>query len=135
MADQPRERYPHKILIVEDENAMRTALTDYLTAAGFGHISGAKDGREGLRLALEGKPDLILLDIVLPKMDGMAMLRELRKDPVGKEVRVILLTNLAADDAIMRGVILNEPSYYLVKADHSIDEVLHKVKSVLGLEQ
>ena len=130
----PEEKYPHKILIVEDEAEMLTTLVDNLVAAGFGHILKARDGEEGLTIALKEKPDLILLDIVMPRMDGMTMLSKLRQDPQGKDSKVILLTNLTADNPITGQVTLNEPSYYLVKAEHSIDDVIYKVKIALGIE-
>lgn len=129
----PPEKYAHKILIVEDEQVMLDALVDNLHAAGFGHLYMAQNGQEGLEIALKEKPDLILLDIVLPKVDGMTMFRKLRERPEGKDVKVILLTNLTADDSIMKGVIANEPSYYLVKVEHSIEDVVDRVKTTLGV--
>jgi len=130
----PQEKYPHKILIVEDEVVMLNALVDNLLIAGFGHILQARNGEDGLTIALKEKPDLILLDIIMPKMDGMTMLKKLRQDSRGKDQKVILLTNLVADDSIMRGVVTNEPSYYLVKTEHSIEDVIQKTKIALGIE-
>jgi two-component system alkaline phosphatase synthesis response regulator PhoP len=129
-----QEKYPHKILIVEDETAMVNSLVDNLKAAGFGHIMQAKNGEEGLARAISDKPDLVILDIVMPKMDGMTMLRNLRAHPAGKDIKVILLTNLAADDAIMRGIMRDTPTFYLVKAEFSIDEAVQKVKDALGVQ-
>jgi len=128
------EKYAHKILIIEDEQAMLDALTDNLHAAGFAHVLQARNGQAGLDTALQENPDLILLDIVLPKMDGMTMLKKLRSDSKGKDLKVILLTNLTADDSIMAGIATNEPSYYLIKTDHSISDVIQKVKQTLSLE-
>ncbi|HUX35490.1 MAG TPA: response regulator [Candidatus Paceibacterota bacterium] len=129
----PAEKYSNKILIVEDEEVMLKTLTDNLTQAGFGHLLQAKNGEEGLIVALKENPDLILLDIVMPIMDGITMLKKLREDPRGKNTKVILLTNLSADDKITNSVITNEPSYYLVKADYSIDDVVEKAKITLGV--
>lgn len=120
------------ILIVEDDRALSLTLKDNFEKEGFGIIL-AKDGVEGLKFALEQKPDLILLDIVMPNMDGMTMMRRLREDVRGKKVPIILLTNLEADDAIMKGVIRDEPSYYLVKANWKMEDVIEKVKERLGL--
>ncbi|OGD38456.1 hypothetical protein A3J02_02290 [Candidatus Azambacteria bacterium RIFCSPLOWO2_02_FULL_46_11] len=120
------------ILIVEDDRALSLTLKDNFEKEGFGIIL-AKDGVEGLKFALEQKPDLILLDIVMPNMDGMTMMRKLRDDVRGKKVPIILLTNLEADDAIMKGVIRDEPSYYLVKANWKMEDVIEKVKERLGL--
>ena len=119
------------ILIVEDDRALSLTLKDNFEKEGF-NIILAKDGVEGLKFALEQKPDLILLDIVMPNMDGMTMMRKLRDDVRGKKVPIILLTNLEADDAIMKGVIRDEPSYYLVKANWKMEDVIEKVKERLG---
>ena len=113
---------------------MLKTLVDNLAAAGFGHIFQARDGEEGMAFALLEKPDLILLDIVMPKMDGMTMLKNLRQDVFGKDFKVILLTNLTANDSIMRDVTTHEPAYYLVKTDYSIEDVIQKVKTALGIK-
>ena len=126
--------YPHKILIVEDDEPLFTALKDNLSAAGFEHLLGARDGEEGLSIALKEKPDLILLDILMPKMDGMTMLDKLCKDGSCKDTKVVLLTNLEADESIMKGIVAHEPSFYLVKANFTVKDVIQKVKIVLGIE-
>ncbi len=128
--------YPHKVLIIEDEAPMLKALADNLHAAGFVHVVQSRDGADGLMLALAEQPDLIILDLIMPKMDGMTMLKKLREDQKGKALKVILLTNLTgSDEKIMNSVVEGEPSYYLVKTSHSISDVIDKVKIVLGIEQ
>lgn len=124
-----------KILIVEDESDLREALVDKLTREGF-DAREARNGEEGLELALKEHPDLILLDIVMPKMDGMTMLKRLREENEwGKKVHVILLTNLSAtDEKIIKAMMENEPSYYLVKSDWKIGDVVKKVKETLGIK-
>ncbi len=112
---------------------MMRALFDNLTQSGFEHLLQAKDGEEGLAMAINEAPDLILLDIVMPKMDGMTMLKKLRESPGGKSVKVIILTNLNANDNITKSVIENQPSYYLIKANYSMDDVIEKVKQTLGI--
>ena len=120
-----------KILIVEDEQDLCEALIDKLGREGF-LPRGAKDGEEGLELALKEHPDLILLDIVMPKMDGMTMFKKLREDKWGKNVPVILLTNLSAtDEKLIKAMVENEPAYYLVKSDWKINDVVEKVKETL----
>src|SRR5882724_12815069 len=97
-----------KILIVEDEEAMLRLLSDALSEAGF-QVVTAKDGVQGLGNAKTYHPDLILLDIILPEMDGITMMKTLREtDEWGKNVPIIVLTNLNADDAIMKAVVDNE---------------------------
>jgi len=127
---EPRE----KILIVEDELSLLEALGDKFRHEGFESLV-AKNGKEGLAVAIEKQPDLILLDIVMPVMDGMTMMRKLREhSEYGKHVPIILLTNLSADDDTrMKSVAEYEPSFYLVKADWTIDKVVEKVREVLKL--
>ena len=122
-----------KILVVEDDKAMRKAMTETLSSEGFLVIS-AQDGVEGLETALRELPQLILLDISMPKLDGMAMMKRLRNSgDWGKKVPVILLTNLNADDKIMAGIAEDEPSYFLLKSEWSPVGVVQKIKETLGL--
>ena len=118
------------ILIIEDHASVRIALVEKFAHEGMKTIE-AKDGEEGLEVALKEKPSIILLDIIMPKMSGMTMLEQLRKDPWGKTVPVIILTNLNPDDKIMREIVEIEPVYYLVKADWKIEDVVNKVKEIL----
>ncbi len=119
------------ILVIEDHAPVRMALVEKLQHEGMKALE-AKDGEEGLVIALQEKPDLILLDIIMPRMSGMTMLDELRKSgDWGKAVPVIILTNLNPDDKIMREVVETEPVFYLVKADWKIEDVISKVKEVL----
>lgn len=121
-----------KILVVEDEDPIRRALKDTLISEKF-DVLEAKDGKRGLAVALKERPDLILLDIIMPKMDGMTMMRELRKqDEWGKDVPIILLTNLSATEGkIIKGIVEDEPSYYLVKSDWKVEDVVKGVKATL----
>lgn len=118
-----------KILIIEDELSCVKLLRDKL--ANNYKVLDAQDGEKGLDIAKKEKPDLILLDIKLPIMDGMAMLRELRKDSYGKEAKVILLTNVEANETIIKQVIKDKPVYYFVKTDIKLDDLLRKIKEVL----
>lgn len=95
----------------------------------------ANDGEEGLEIALEKHPDLILLDILMPKMDGMIMLQKLRKDEWGKKVPTIILTNVNPNSSsVINSVLQNEPAYYLVKSDVKLEGIVDKVKEVLKIE-
>jgi DNA-binding response OmpR family regulator len=121
------------ILVTEDDNALRNALDIKLEKKGF-TVLEAQDGEEGLILALLEHPDLILLDLTLPKMDGMSMLKKLREDKWGKTVPVIILTNLTSDDEERNRDITNlEPTYYFLKVDKSIEEIADVIKERLGL--
>lgn len=119
------------VLVIEDHAPVRMALVEKLQHDGMRTLE-AKDGEEGLAVALKEKPDLILLDIIMPRMSGMTMLESLRKDAWGKTVPVIILTNLNPDDKIMREIVETEPVFYLVKADWKIEDVSAKIKEVLG---
>ncbi|MDP2598338.1 MAG: response regulator [Candidatus Liptonbacteria bacterium] len=124
----------YKIAVIEDDLAMSKSLAGELEDADFTVVK-AFDGEAGLALVLKEKPDLVLLDIVMPIMDGMTMMTKLRKSgEFGKHVPIILLTNLNADDKITIGVAQNEPSYYLVKANHTVADVVAKVKERLSAQ-
>jgi DNA-binding response OmpR family regulator len=121
-----------KILIVEDEASMRDALVGKFTKEKI-EVFTACDGEEGLKVALEKKPDLILLDILMPNIDGIGMLKKLRKDKWGKEVPVYMLTVLSDMSKISEAMEIGI-SGYLVKTDWKIDDVVKKVKKHLGLK-
>lgn len=119
-----------KILIVEDETSLRNALRDKLLLEGF-IVLEAKNGEEGLGVALRDHPDLILLDIIMPKMDGLTMLKKLREDVWGKNTKVILLTNLSDNEKVSEALL--QGSYdYLVKSDWKIEDVVTKIRARLG---
>ncbi len=117
-----------KILIVEDDIILLSTLADNFTKEGF-EIIKAEDGEEGLASALNVKPDLILLDILLPKMDGITLLKKLRQDAWGKNVLVIILTNLNSPPQITEAV--RWATDYLVKSDWKIEDVIKRVKEKL----
>ncbi len=119
--------------VVEDEPAYQRALTEKLSREGFS-VLNAKNGEEGLAIALEKKPDLILLDLVMPKMDGMTMLRNLRAvNAWGKTVPVFILTNLSAtDERRNKDITELEPTYYLEKMNTRIDELVLKIRDRLS---
>jgi len=114
-----------KILIIEDELAYVRLLRDNLVPNY--QVLDAQNGKAGLDKAITEKPDLILLDIKMPIMDGMAVLKELRKDPYGKLAKVILLTNLDANEAIISQVTKDLPTYYFVKSDTKLSDLLDKI--------
>ncbi len=119
------------VLIIEDERPLLMALSSKLSHAGFS-ILQATDGETGLSTAMDAHPDLILLDIVLPKMDGLTMLDMLRRDDWGKTVPVIVLTNLS-DAAKFEESMRKNVFDYLIKTDWKIEDVVIKVKEKLQL--
>jgi len=120
-----------KVLIVEDEAALKNVLEDRLKDEEF-EVLTAADGKEGLESALKNKPDIILLDIIMPKMNGIAMLTELRKDDWGKTAVVLLLTNDSNPDS-MSETLKNNASDYLIKSDWNLDSVVKIIRVKLGL--
>lgn len=119
----------NKILIVEDEPSMLRALHDKFAAEGF-EILEARNGESGLAKAKEEHPDIILLDIIMPKMDGLTMLKGLREDKWGAKANVIILTNLSDGESLSTA--LKHGAYdFLVKADWRLEDVVSKVKEKL----
>jgi len=118
-----------KILFIEDEFALQKTFRDVLEKEGYQMIS-ALDGESGLNLAKSQKPDLILLDLILPKKDGFEVLKELKKDESTKEIPVIVLTNLEDIESVEKAIELGANTY-LVKAQYTLNEVIQKVKKAL----
>jgi len=119
-----------KILIVEDEETLIKVLADKFSEEGF-EVSQAVNGEEGLNKALAEKPDLILLDIVMPVMDGLTMLAKLRQDEWGKDAKVVLLTNLSDNEQVAKAFD-NNVHDYLIKTDWKISDLIEKVKQKIG---
>lgn len=123
-----------KILVIEDELAYLDILCEQLAKNGYTVIC-EKDGMKGLATAKSQHPDLILLDLRIPAMDGLSVLKELRKDGYGNSVKVILLTNLEATDSIVEKVISYRPAFYLMKSDIQIAELLEKIRELFNTEE
>jgi DNA-binding response OmpR family regulator len=122
------------ILVIEDEKNLRDAITDILRAKNFLFIE-AKNGKEGVDQALSKHPDLILLDLLMPEMDGMTALKKIREDVWGEHVPVIILTNLSAtDEKLVEDVVTDKPMYYLVKSDWKLHDVISKIEEILNVE-
>lgn len=119
-----------KILIVEDEFAYADLLRRQLTSRGY-KIINATNGKEGLKIAKLEKPDLILLDIRMPVMDGMTMLNLLHKHGAAKNTKVIILTNLEPDTKIIDGVFGGRPAYYFIKSDTQLNDLLKKIEELI----
>ena len=119
-----------KILVVEDEEILLTALKEELGSGGY-QVEGAGDGVEGLAKTKSFKPDLILLDLLMPKMDGMEMLQKLKGDVQTRDVPVVILTNLSDYEKISEALSLGAMDY-LVKANYKLEDLLDKVSTVLA---
>ena len=118
-----------RILIVEDEQDMRDAMSDALEQRGY-EVLVAENGEVGLSLATQERPDFIILDLLMPKVGGQEMLEYLRRDPWGKDVKVLILT--AMDDVqnvaegYQKGI-----TDYVIKSSASLDDIVRKVSTAI----
>lgn len=119
-----------KILFIEDESALQKIIGESLEQENYEIIS-AIDGEIGLKLAQKEKPDLIILDLVLPKMHGFDVLKKLKEDVETKNIPVIILTNLEGVKDIDKAIELGATTY-LVKAQYDLKEVVEKIKKTLA---
>ncbi len=118
-----------KIVLVEDDPFLANMYVSKLEASDF-TIMHEEDGRKGFDLIMKEKPDLILLDILLPGVDGFEVLKKLKKDVKLKEIPVILLTNLGQKNDVEKGLDLGADDY-LIKAHFTPSEVIAKIKKVI----
>ncbi len=123
-----KEPKKKKILVIEDEKTLLAAIKSKLALKGYDVVS-AEDGEEGERLIKKEKPDLVLLDIMLPKKDGFEVLEDLKKD--GIEVPIIVISNSGQPVEINRALELGIKDY-LIKADFRPSDVLERVLKVIG---
>jgi DNA-binding response OmpR family regulator len=117
------------VLLVEDDKPIQTILKGTLEAQGF-EVDIAANGEEGLKIALKRHPDLILLDIIMPEMNGITMLKELRTDNWGKTVKVIVVTNLFNPMSEKESKDLHVIDY-IIKSDWSLKEIVDHVKKII----
>lgn len=120
-----------KILVIEDEATLQRALNEVLSKEGYEVVS-ALDGLKGLELVQRENPDLILLDIILPKMDGFEVLKKIKENGEISKIPIIILTNLSDVNDIQKALDLGATTY-LVKADFHIEDVLKKIEKVLNI--
>jgi len=119
-----------KVMVVEDDQSLREIYSIRLTAEGYEVVS-AGDGEEALAVAVKERPDLIVSDVMMPKISGFDMLDILRSTPETKDVKVIMMTALSSDDQRKRGESLGADKY-LVKSQVGIEDVINSVKEVLS---
>ena len=124
------KQFQKTVLFIEDEPALQKTLGEFLREQGYAVIA-ALDGEAGLDAARRLHPDLVLLDIILPRKPGLEVLEALRGDPELAAIPVIILTNVESGEAVERAVALGARAY-LVKTNYALDEVLEKVAAVIG---
>lgn len=125
-APQPTADRKIRVLVVEDDRFLQKILLMKFEAEGF-DVRGASDGEEGLKQLLADPPDLLVLDLILPKMNGFEVLTEMKTNGKVKNVPVVVLSNLGQDEDVRRVMELGALEF-LVKSNHSIMEVIAKVK-------
>lgn len=118
------------ILLIEDDSLLLKMYKTKLEKEGF-QVLAAEDGQKGLKMALEEKVDFILLDIMMPKISGLDLLTKLRQNPKGKNIPVIVLSNLAQPEKSKKALDLGAKEF-LVKANFTPSQVVAKVKQYLG---
>lgn len=119
-----------QILFVEDEAVMQKAVGEFLGSKGY-EVTAALDGELGLKAARLKKPDIILLDLILPKKNGFEVLQELKSDSSTKQIPVIVLTNLSGMDDIGKILELGVTTY-MVKSDQTLQDIFVAVEKMLG---
>lgn len=119
-----------KIVCAEDDKLISTSLVEGFTAAGF-QVTAAQDGEEAVQKIKEVKPDVILLDIMMPKLDGYGVVWELKADPETAKIPVIMLTNLSDSDTLSK-ILEAGVTDYLLKSEQTIDQIIVKVNEVLS---
>ncbi len=119
-----------KVLIIEDDQFLRDLIVRKLEDEGFVTLQ-AIDGEEGLRVFREKKPDLVLLDLILPGMDGFEVLKQAKEDKSIAHIPVLILSNLGQRDDIERGIKLGAKDY-LIKAHFTPGEIVEKVREAVG---
>jgi DNA-binding response OmpR family regulator len=121
-----------RILIVDDDAFLSGIYATKLELEGF-EVLSARDGEEGVKTAAAEKPDLILLDVLMPKLDGFEALKRLKAEPATKDIPVIMLTNLGQKEDIEKGM-QDGAVDYLIKAHFVPAEAVEKIKKVLKME-
>ena len=120
-----------KILIIEDDKFLRELISQKLLKEDF-DIAEAIDGEEGVKKIKEEKPDLVLLDLILPGIDGFEVLTRMKKDETVGEIPVIILSNLGQKEDVERGLKLGAIDY-LIKAHFTPGEIITKIKAILKI--
>jgi len=117
------------IVFVEDESSLQKILGEALSKEGY-NVTSALDGATGLNTIKALKPDLVLLDLILPKIDGFEVLKKIKSDPEIKKIPVVVLTNLEGVEDIDKALELGATTY-LVKENYSLEEVVEKIKKAI----
>lgn len=118
------------VLVIEDDRSIADSLIPSLKEEGF-KVLYADNGEDGLSLALGNRPNVILLDLGLPKLDGLSVFKKLRQDDWGKEAKVLIFSVNDPDHNILQEINDLKPAYYLVKSNWSLEEVVKRIKELI----
>ena len=121
---------PQRVLYIEDEKFFADTVERVLGHAGY-DVKQANDGEEGLKIAREWKPDLILLDLLLPKIEGFEVLRQLQADLATSSIPIVILSNLNSEDDVKKATDLGAKQFF-VKAVTMPTNILNMVKGIVG---
>ena len=121
------------ILLIEDDQILAKLYENALVRENFSVIMAA-DGLTGVNKAISQHPDLILLDIGLPVLNGLNVMKQIRLDNWGATVPIIILTNAETNDEILNAVVAEKPVYYFIKADTNPEGIISKIKETLNLK-
>ncbi|MBI2046428.1 MAG: response regulator transcription factor [Parcubacteria group bacterium] len=116
----------HLIALIEDDRVLSDAIYTGLTDAGF-TVERAFDGESGLAMVLSKKPSLVLLDILMPKMDGLAVAEKIKNNPETKKIPIIILTVLENAKPVAKALDLGVHEYF-IKSDFKVDDIVNRVK-------
>lgn len=122
-----------KVLVVEDDHLFLRIFQEKFSRDGF-QVATALDGQEGLEKIEKEKPDLVLLDIMMPRMDGVEMLEKVKTNPKTRDIPVIMLTNLGEEGVGKKCLDLGAAAFW-IKSNHRLNEIVTKVKEVLDKPQ
>ena len=117
------------IVVIEDDKFLRELMLQKLIKDGF-NVQGAVDGEEGIKMVKELKPSIVLLDLILPGIDGFEVLSKIKGDPITASIPVIILSNLGQKEDVERGLKLGAVDY-LIKAHFTPGEIVEKIKNIL----
>lgn len=116
-----------KIVLVEDDEILSKVIDEELSDAGF-DVTRVFSGDKALKVVLDEKPNLVLLDLILPEVHGFDILAEMKRDSHTRDIPVMILTMLGSDDDIKKGLTLGAVDY-IVKSQHAVGEIIDKVKN------
>ncbi len=127
-----KESKKKSILVIEDEEMLASMYKDKFEHEGFAVFS-AYDGEEGLKMVFKKKPDIVLLDILLPKKEGVDVLKEIRESGKwGKELPIVMFSNLDSSDYILEAISSYNPSYYFMKTNTDLNDVVKRIKELVS---